>query len=56
MSSFFNISDRIVSRKESGSHVIAGLLILIAGEAFGLSVGSDIISNEAIVIGPVIII
>jgi len=51
MSSLFSISERIVSQKGSGAHVIAGLLILIVGAAFGLSTGSDAIVYAAIVIG-----
>ena len=56
MSSLFSISERIVSQKGSGAHVIAGLLILIVGAAFGLSTGSDAVVYAAIVIGLVIII
>lgn len=56
MSSLFSISERIVSQKGSGAHVIAGLLILIVGAAFGLSTGSDAIVYAAIVIGLAIII
>jgi hypothetical protein len=56
MSSLFSISERIVSQKGSGAHVIAGLLILIVGAAFGLSTESDAIVYAAIVIGLVIII
>lgn len=56
MSSFFSIADRVVSHKGSGAHVIAGLLILIVGAAFGLSTGSDAVVYAAIVIGLAIII
>jgi len=56
MSSLFSISERIVSQKGSGAHVIAGLLILIVGVASGLSVGSDAVVYAAIVIGLAIII
>jgi regulator of protease activity HflC (stomatin/prohibitin superfamily) len=56
MSSLFSISDRIVSTKGSGAHVIVGLLILILGVAFGLAIESDAVSYAAIVIGLVIII
>lgn len=56
MSSFFSIADRVVSHKGSGAHVIAGLLVLIVGAAFGLSTGSDAVVYAAIVIGLVIII
>jgi regulator of protease activity HflC (stomatin/prohibitin superfamily) len=56
MSSFFSIADRIVTHKGSGAHVIAGLLILIVGAAFGLSTGSDAVVYAAIVIGLAIII
>jgi len=54
--SLFNISERIVSQKGSGAHVVAGLIILIAGVAAGLSIGSDAVVYAAIVIGLVIII
>jgi regulator of protease activity HflC (stomatin/prohibitin superfamily) len=56
MSSFFSIADRVVSHKGSGAHVIAGLLVLIVGAAFGLSTGSDAVVYAAIVIGLAIII
>jgi regulator of protease activity HflC (stomatin/prohibitin superfamily) len=56
MSSLFSISDRLVSQKGSGAHIVAGLLILIVGVAFGLSIGSDATVYAAIVIGLVIII
>jgi hypothetical protein len=56
MSSFFSIADRIVTHKGSGAHIIAGLLILIVGTAFGLSTGSDAAVYAAIVIGLAIII
>lgn len=56
MSSLFSISERIVSQKGSGAHVIAGLLILIVGTGFGLSIGSDAVVYAAIVIGLAIII
>jgi regulator of protease activity HflC (stomatin/prohibitin superfamily) len=56
MSSLFNITERIVSQKGSGAHVVAGLIILIVGIAFGLSIGSDAVVYSAIVIGLVIII
>ncbi len=56
MSSLFSISERIVSQKGSGAHVIAGLLILIVGIAFGLSIESEILVYAAIVIGLAIII
>jgi regulator of protease activity HflC (stomatin/prohibitin superfamily) len=54
--SLFNISEKIVSQKGSGAHVVAGLIILIAGVAAGLSIGSDAVIYAAIVIGLVIII
>ena len=54
--SLFNISERIVSQKGSGAHVVAGLIILIAGVAAGLSIGSDAVVYAAIVIGLIIII
>ncbi len=56
MSSFFSITDRIVAHKGSGAHIIAGLLILIVGAAFGLSTGSDAVVYASIVIGLAIII
>ena len=56
MSSLFSISERIVSQKGSGAHVIAGLVILVVGAAFGLSIGSDAVVYAAIVIGLAIII
>ncbi|MEW6603785.1 MAG: SPFH domain-containing protein, partial [Thermoproteota archaeon] len=56
MSSLFNISDRIVSQKGSGAHAVAGLIILIVGVAFGLSIGSDMVAYTAIVIGLAVII
>lgn len=56
MSSLFSIADRVVSHKGSGAHVIAGLLVLIVGAAFGLSTGSDAVVYAAIVIGLAIII
>ena len=56
MSYLFNISERIVSQKGSGAHVVAGLIILIVGVAFGLSIGSDAVAYAAIVIGLAIII
>jgi regulator of protease activity HflC (stomatin/prohibitin superfamily) len=56
MSYLSNISERIVSQKGSGAHVIGGLLILILGVGLGLAIGSDAIAYAAIVIGLVIII
>jgi regulator of protease activity HflC (stomatin/prohibitin superfamily) len=56
MSSLFSLSERIVSQKGSGAHVIAGLLILMVGVAFGLSIESDAVAYAAIVIGLAIII
>lgn len=56
MSSLFSISERIVSQKGSGAHVVVGLIILIVGVAFGLSIGSDLVAYAAIVIGLAIII
>jgi len=56
MSHLFSISDRLVSQKGSGAHVVAGLIILIVGVAFGLSIGSDAVSYAAIIIGMAIII
>lgn len=54
--SLFSISERIVGQKGSGAHVIAGLIILIVGVAFGLSIESDAVVYAAIVIGLAIII
>jgi regulator of protease activity HflC (stomatin/prohibitin superfamily) len=56
MSSIFSISERIVSHKGSGAHVIVGLIILLVGAAAGLSIGSDAIVYAAIVIGLAVII
>jgi regulator of protease activity HflC (stomatin/prohibitin superfamily) len=56
MSYLFNISERIVNQKGSGSHVIAGLIILIVGIALGLSIENDAVVYAAIVIGLAIII
>src|SRR5256712_12581960 len=56
MSSLFSISERIVSQKGSGAHVVVGLIILIVGVAVGLSVENNAIVYEAIVIGLAIII
>jgi regulator of protease activity HflC (stomatin/prohibitin superfamily) len=56
MSSLFSISERIVSQKGSGAHVVAGLIILLVGVAFGLSIASDAVVYAAIVIGLAIII
>jgi regulator of protease activity HflC (stomatin/prohibitin superfamily) len=54
--SLFSLSEKIVSQKGSGAHVIAGLLILIVGVAFGLSIESDAVVYAAIIIGLAIII
>ena len=56
MSYLFNISERIVNQKGSGSHVIAGLIILIVGIALGLSIENDAVVYAAIVIGLAVII
>ncbi|TLY09296.1 MAG: slipin family protein [Thaumarchaeota archaeon] len=56
MSSLFGISERIVSQKGSGAHVVVGLIILIVGVAVGLSVENNAIVYAAIVIGLAIII
>lgn len=56
MSSIFNISERIVSQKGSGAHVIVGLIILIAGIAFGLSVENDAVVYASIILGLTIVI
>jgi len=41
ISSLFSISERLVSQKGSGAHVIAGLIILKVGVAVGLLAESD---------------
>ncbi|HJS68148.1 MAG TPA: SPFH domain-containing protein [Nitrososphaera sp.] len=51
-----SISEKIVSQKGSGAHVVAGLIILLVGVAFGLSIASDAVVYAAIVIGLAIII
>jgi regulator of protease activity HflC (stomatin/prohibitin superfamily) len=56
MSTLFSLSERIVSQKGSGAHVIAGLIILLVGVGFGLSIASDAVVYAAIVIGLAIII
>lgn len=56
MSYLFSLSERIVSQKGSGAHVIAGLIVLIVGVAFGLSIESDAVAYASIVIGLAIII
>lgn len=56
MSSLFSISERLVSQKGSGAHVVAGLIILIAGVAAGLSIPSEAVVYAAIIIGLAIII
>ncbi|HEX2614801.1 MAG TPA: SPFH domain-containing protein [Nitrososphaera sp.] len=56
MSHLFSISERLVSQKGSGAHVVAGLIILIVGVALGLSIESDAIVYAAIIIGLAIII
>jgi regulator of protease activity HflC (stomatin/prohibitin superfamily) len=55
-SSLFGVSERIVSQKGSGAHVIAGLIILIGGIAFGLYIESDAVVYAAIIIGLSVII
>jgi uncharacterized glyoxalase superfamily protein PhnB len=56
MSYLLSISEKIVSQKGSGAHVVAGLIILLVGVAFGLSIVSDAVVYAAIVIGLAIII
>jgi regulator of protease activity HflC (stomatin/prohibitin superfamily) len=56
MSSIFSISERIVSHKGSGAHVIVGLIILLVGAGAGLSIGSDAVVYAAIVLGLAVII
>jgi regulator of protease activity HflC (stomatin/prohibitin superfamily) len=56
MSYLLSISEKIVSQKGSGAHVVAGLIILLVGVAFGLSIASDAVVYAAIVIGLAIII
>lgn len=52
---FFNF-DRLVSQKGSGSHVIAGLVVLIIGVAFGFAIGNQTVSYVFVAIGIAIII
>jgi regulator of protease activity HflC (stomatin/prohibitin superfamily) len=52
---FFNF-DRLVSQKGSGSHVIAGLIVLIVGVAFGFAIGSEPVAYVFVAIGIAIII
>ncbi|HEY8140331.1 MAG TPA: SPFH domain-containing protein [Nitrososphaera sp.] len=56
MSSLFSISEKLVSQKGSGVHVVAGLIILVAGVAAGLSIPSEAVVYVAIIIGLAIII
>ena len=56
MSSLLSLSERIVSQKGSGAHVVAGLIILIVGVALGLSIDSDAVVYVAIIIGLVVVI
>jgi regulator of protease activity HflC (stomatin/prohibitin superfamily) len=56
MSHIFSISERLVSQKGSGAHVVVGLIILVVGVALGLSIESDAISYAAIIIGLAVII
>jgi regulator of protease activity HflC (stomatin/prohibitin superfamily) len=56
MSHLFSISERLVSQKGSGAHVVAGLIILVVGVALGLSIENDAIVYAAIVFGLAIII
>ncbi|MER3407929.1 MAG: hypothetical protein C4292_03980, partial [Nitrososphaera sp.] len=53
--SFFGL-DRLVSQKGSGSHVIAGLVILIIGAAVGSALGSEVVTWASVAIGAAIII
>jgi regulator of protease activity HflC (stomatin/prohibitin superfamily) len=53
--SFFGL-DRLVSQKGSGSHVIAGLVILIIGAAVGSALGSELVTGAAAAVGAAIII
>lgn len=53
--SFFSF-DRLVSQKGSGSHVIAGLIILVVGAALGASLESDLITYVSVAIGAAVII
>jgi regulator of protease activity HflC (stomatin/prohibitin superfamily) len=52
---FFSF-DRLVSQKGSGSHVIAGLIVLIVGVALGSALGSGAVVYAAVAIGVAIII
>lgn len=56
MLSLFGISEKLVSQKGSGAHVVAGLIILLAGVAVGLSIPSEAVVYAAIIIGLAIII
>src|SRR5438132_10737384 len=56
MSSLFSISERIVSQKGSGAHVVVGLIILIVGVAVGLSVESNAILYVSLALGIALII
>jgi regulator of protease activity HflC (stomatin/prohibitin superfamily) len=56
MSHIFSISERLVSQKGSGAHVVAGLIILVVGVALGLSIENDAIVYAAIIFGLAIII
>ena len=52
---FFSF-DRLVSQKGSGSHVIAGLVVLIVGVAFGYAIGNQTVAYVFVAIGIAIII
>jgi regulator of protease activity HflC (stomatin/prohibitin superfamily) len=52
----FSVVERLVKQKGSGSHVIAGILILIIGIGVGLTIDNSLIIYGSLVLGMVIII
>jgi regulator of protease activity HflC (stomatin/prohibitin superfamily) len=54
--SSFSFVERLVKQKGSGSHVIAGILILIIGIGVGLTIDNSLIIYGSLVLGMVIII
>jgi regulator of protease activity HflC (stomatin/prohibitin superfamily) len=56
MSHTSSISDKLVSQKGSGAHVIVGLIILIVGVSLGLALQIEAIAYIAIIIGLAVII
>ncbi|WP_101477469.1 SPFH domain-containing protein [Candidatus Nitrosotalea bavarica] len=51
-----NFAERLVQQKGSGSHVIAGVLILIIGIAIGLAINNSLIIYVSLALGILIII